>query len=90
MIGDERPLAEEAEIILRIPEAGVALMSSREVAHLLRIPEDTLLHWAATGEGPPFYSWAKTPFYLREEVAVWLTDPYRYQHMIEPNRQAAR
>ena len=60
------------DVTLRIPEAGVALLSVEEVADLLHISEATLHHWASEGDGPPFYGWAKTPFYRRSEVSSWL------------------
>jgi len=67
---------DQADIVLRIPEAGVRLMSPTEVAEMLNVSEATLRRWAAEGEGPPFYSWAKEPFYLRSEVSQWLVDGF--------------
>ena len=49
-------------------------MTIEEVSELLDVSEQTLLDWAAVSEGPPFYSWAKTPFYRREEVLLWMLD----------------
>lgn len=65
---------DRTDVVLRIPEAGVRLMSPGELAELLNVSEATLRRWAYDQEGPPFYSWAKEPFYLRSEVTQWLRE----------------
>jgi hypothetical protein len=63
---------EEGDAILRVPEAGESLLTPAEAAVLLRVSEEALAHWASFGVGPPFYGWAKTPFYRRSEVLGWM------------------
>jgi hypothetical protein len=74
MLGSKAPVLDETDVVVRIPEAGMPLLTVEEVAELLHVSEEVLHLWAKNGEGPPFYSWAKTPFYLRSEVSRWLWD----------------
>lgn len=67
-------LEQDENVVVRIPEAGDALLTVQEVAELLEVSPETLLDWATAGKGPPFYSWARTPFYRQEEVVLWLLD----------------
>jgi hypothetical protein len=76
MGSDGPPLDDEVYEVLRIPDKGASLLTCEEVAEMLRVPEATLVRWASHGLGPPFYGWAKTPFYRRTEVLSWLrTEP---------------
>ena len=65
---------EQEEVVVRIPEAGDALLTVAELSELLDVPEGTLHEWAAIGKGPALYGWAKMPFYRMEEVVLWLHD----------------
>ncbi|MDB4306324.1 helix-turn-helix domain-containing protein [bacterium] len=51
------------------------LMTTREVANLVRRAEATVRHWRWSGDGPPFISVGRgrgRPMYRRKDVEDWL------------------
>jgi hypothetical protein len=71
--GEWADWSEPAEdFTLRLPEAHHTLMSCAEVADVLNVSESTLLRWTSIGKGPPYYGWAKTPFFRSVEVEEWI------------------
>lgn len=72
MLPQEAWFDETSGAVVRIPEAGSPLLTVDETAEFLHVSAAVLQAWAKVGLGPPFYGWAKTPFYLRDEVGAWL------------------
>jgi excisionase family DNA binding protein len=56
------------------PHAGDELMSIKEVAALLRVPEATLRYWRHLGTGPRGFRIGRSVRYWRTEVLRWLED----------------
>ena len=50
------------------------LLTSREVAELLRVSKPTLARWRALEQGPPFIQIEGSIRYPREAVDKWLAD----------------
>lgn len=48
------------------------LLSRREAAALLAVPERTLADWAYRGEGPPYYRLGRHARYDEAELLRWL------------------
>lgn len=48
------------------------LMSRREVAEYLDVPEATLARWAYAGAGPSYFRVGRHTRYRREDVLAWL------------------
>jgi excisionase family DNA binding protein len=48
------------------------LLTGREVAELLQVPEQTLYAWRCKGEGPEAYKIGRHLRYDRAEVLRWL------------------
>lgn len=48
------------------------LLTLREVAKLLRVPEGTLRYWRHCGTGPTSYKIGRRVRYLRRDVHAWL------------------
>ena len=55
-----------------LPHAGDELMSIKEVAALLRVPEATLRYWRHLGTGPRGFRIGRSVRYWHTEVALWL------------------
>jgi excisionase family DNA binding protein len=51
---------------------GEALLTSEEVAELLRVPARTLDRWAYRGEGPPFGRIGRYRRYDPEDLRRWI------------------
>jgi excisionase family DNA binding protein len=47
------------------------ILTTPEVAELLRVPINTLYRWTALGIGPPFYKIGKANRYKLSEVMEW-------------------
>ena len=56
------------------PHAGDELMSIKEVAALLRVPEATLRYWRHLGTGPRGFRIGRSVRYWHNEVALWLEE----------------
>jgi excisionase family DNA binding protein len=56
----------------RVQMSGQPLLSTREVAHYLGIPETTLHRWAHKGTGPGWFKIGKHRRYDPEAVHEWL------------------
>ena len=54
--------------------AGDELMSLKEVAALVRVPEATLRYWRHLGTGPHSFRIGRSVRYWRTEVIGWLDD----------------
>lgn len=53
------------------------LMTTREVAELLRRPVETLRYWRWRGEGPPSFKVRARVLYRRQVVEAWLAEQER-------------
>jgi excisionase family DNA binding protein len=47
------------------------ILTTKEVAALLKKPVQTIYKWASMGTGPPFYKIGKENRYKRSEVMAW-------------------
>lgn len=54
-----------------------ALITSKEVAALLRVSESTLCRWRDRGDGPPWLDLAGVPRYSVDDVKMWLSERSR-------------
>lgn len=54
------------------PHANDELMSIKEVAALVRVPEATLRYWRHRNSGPRSFRIGRSVRYWRSEVALWL------------------
>ena len=50
----------------------IELMTTNEVAALLRRPPGTLRYWRHRGEGPPSFRVGQTVVYDRADVMAWI------------------
>ena len=53
------------------------LMTTREVAELLRRPVETLRYWRWRGEGPPAFKVGRRVMYRRSALEAWLAERER-------------
>ena len=60
-----------------LPHAGDDLLSLKEVAAMLRVPEATLRYWRYLGTGPRSFRIGRSVRYWRTEVALWLEEQSR-------------
>ncbi len=59
-------------ILSDLPHAHDELMSIKEVAAIVRVPEATLRYWRHLGSGPPSFRVGRSVRYWRTDVALWL------------------
>lgn len=59
-------------ILSDLPHAHDELMSIKEVAAIVKVPEATLRYWRHLGSGPPSFRIGRSVRYWRTEVALWL------------------
>lgn len=59
------------------PDGHDEMMTLKEVAALLRVPEATLRYWRHLGTGPRGFRLGRTVRYWRSEVILWLTEQSR-------------
>jgi excisionase family DNA binding protein len=52
------------------------LITTPELAQLLRTPVKTLEHWRYTGKGPKHARLGKRTLYRRQDVEEWLTSAF--------------
>ncbi|HET7735339.1 MAG TPA: helix-turn-helix domain-containing protein [Nocardioidaceae bacterium] len=55
-----------------LPHAGDEMLTLKEVATQLRVPEATLRYWRHLGTGPRSFRIGRNVRYWRTEVATWL------------------
>lgn len=55
-----------------LPHANDELLTLKEVAAVLRVPEATLRYWRYLGNGPRGFRVGRSVRYWRTEVALWL------------------
>jgi predicted DNA-binding transcriptional regulator AlpA len=60
-----------------LPHAEDELMSIKEVAALVRVPEATLRYWRHLGTGPQGFRIGRSVRYWRTEVWAWLEEQTR-------------
>lgn len=56
------------------PHVNDEMLTMREVADLLRVPEATLRYWRHLGTGPRGFRVGRSVRYWRTEVASWLEE----------------
>jgi len=59
------------------PHAGDELLTLKEVATLVRVPEATLRYWRHLGTGPHGFRIRRSVRYWRNEVIHWLDEQSR-------------
>lgn len=59
------------------PDGHDEMMTLKEVAALLRVPEATLRYWRHLGTGPRGFRLGRTVRYWRSEVILWLAEQSR-------------
>lgn len=60
-----------------LPHANNDLLTRKEVAAVLRVPEATLRYWRYLGTGPRGFRVGRSVRYWRTEVALWLEQQSR-------------
>jgi excisionase family DNA binding protein len=55
-----------------LSHAGDEMLTLKEVAALLRVPEATVRYWRHLGTGPRGFRLGRSVRYWRTEVALWL------------------
>lgn len=60
-----------------LPHADDELMTLKEVAELVRVPEATLRYWRHLGTGPHGFRIGRSVRYWRNEVIHWLDEQSR-------------
>lgn len=60
-----------------LPHEGDEMMTMKEVAELLRVPEATLRYWRHLSKGPRGFRLGRSVRYWRTEVALWLEEQSR-------------
>jgi len=58
----------------RTPHANDELLTIKEVAEIVRVPEATLRYWRHLGTGPRSFRIGRSVRYWKTEVALWLED----------------
>jgi predicted DNA-binding transcriptional regulator AlpA len=62
----------------QLPHAADELLTMKEVAAVLRVPEATLRYWRHLSKGPRGFRVGRSVRYWRTEVASWLEDQSRH------------
>ena len=66
-----------------LPHADDELMSLKEVAALVRVPEATLRYWRHLGTGPRGFRVGRSVRYWRNDVVHWLDEQSRHPQVGE-------
>jgi excisionase family DNA binding protein len=53
---------------------GDEILTTDEVAALLKIPKQTIYRWNVMGSGPPYYRLGKHARWKRSEVMAWVAE----------------
>jgi predicted DNA-binding transcriptional regulator AlpA len=61
-----------------LPHADDELMTLKEVATLIRVPEATLRYWRHLGTGPRGFRIGRSVRYWRNDVMHWLDEQSRH------------
>ena len=61
-----------------LPHADDELMTIKEVATLVRVPEATLRYWRHLGTGPHSFRVGRSVRYWRNDVVHWLEEQSRH------------
>ena len=61
-----------------LPHANDDLLTLKEVAAIVRVPEATLRYWRNRGTGPRGFRIGRYVRYWRTEVALWLEERSRH------------
>ncbi|WP_456695506.1 helix-turn-helix transcriptional regulator [Aeromicrobium sp. P5_D10] len=61
-----------------LPHANDELMTLKEVAALVRVPEATLRYWRHLGTGPHGFRIGRSVRYWRSDVVHWLDEQSRH------------
>jgi DNA-binding transcriptional MerR regulator len=61
-----------------LPHADDELMTIKEVATLVRVPEATLRYWRHLGTGPRGFRIGRSVRYWRNDVVHWLEEQSRH------------
>jgi predicted DNA-binding transcriptional regulator AlpA len=61
-----------------LPRADDELMTLKEVATLVRVPEATLRYWRHLGTGPRGFRVGRSVRYWRNDVVHWLEEQSRH------------
>jgi len=61
-----------------LPHASDELMTIKEVATLVRVPEATLRYWRHLGTGPRGFRIGRSVRYWRNDVVHWLEEQSRH------------
>ncbi len=61
-----------------LPHADDELMTMKEVATLVRVPEATLRYWRHLGTGPHGFRIGRSVRYWRNDVVHWLEEQSRH------------
>ena len=61
-----------------LPHADDELMTMKEVATLVRVPEATLRYWRHLGTGPHGFRVGRSVRYRRNDVVHWLEEQSRH------------
>jgi len=56
------------------PHANDELLTIKEVAEIVRVPEATLRYWRHLGTGPRSFRIGRSVRYWKTEVALWLEE----------------
>lgn len=67
-----------ASLHRELPHADDELMTLKEVAALVRVPEATLRYWRHLGTGPRGFRIGRSVRYWRNEVVHWLDEQSRH------------
>lgn len=70
---------ERAQQVVQTLHADDEMLTLKEVAALLRVPEATLRYWRHLGTGPRGFRLGRTVRYWRSEVQRWLEEQSRPQ-----------
>ncbi len=62
------------------PHTGDELMTMKEVAALVRVPEATLRYWRHLGAGPRSFKIGRHVRYWRADLTLWLAEQTNRPH----------
>ena len=63
-----------------LPHVDDEMLTIKEVATMLRVPEATVRYWRHLSKGPRGFRIGRSVRYWRTEVALWLEEQSRGEH----------